>query len=123
MDSKKIGFVILASLLSGCANHPVDCAIGFTHDDCLPGTAGYVDPEKFAKADDQKCQSYGLAFGTPEYAQCRMAADAQRSASRAARLSPPVIYAPPATPYVMSTRPITNTTCSTFGGVTNCQSQ
>jgi len=39
----------LCAALAGCAenggfgfkNHPVDCAFGYAHDDCLPGTAGY----------------------------------------------------------------------------------
>ena len=64
--------VLLAGILSGCANHPVDCAIGFHHGDCLPGTAGYDDPAKFADADDKQCQSYGLKPGTKDYADCRI---------------------------------------------------
>ena len=60
------------SLLSGCANHPVDCSMGIYHADCLPGTAGYDNPDKFADADDKQCRSYGLAFGTPQYADCRL---------------------------------------------------
>jgi hypothetical protein len=62
----------LSMFLSGCANHPMDCAIGFHHGDCLPGTAGYDDPDKFAAQDDKACQSYGLKTGTPEYADCRI---------------------------------------------------
>jgi len=34
-------FLILLLLVTGCANHPVDCALGFVHADCLPGTMGY----------------------------------------------------------------------------------
>lgn len=64
-------------MLSGCANHPIDCAVGFTHSDCLPGTAGYDNPEKFSEADDKQCRSYGLAFGTPQYADCRLRLSAQ----------------------------------------------
>jgi hypothetical protein len=59
-------------VVAGCANHPIDCAVGFYHADCLPGTAGYSDPNKFAGVDDENCRSYGLAFGTPEYAACRV---------------------------------------------------
>ena len=59
-------------LLGGCANHPVDCAVGFHHADCLPGTAGYDDPTRFAIADDKQCQGYGLKPGTTEYATCRI---------------------------------------------------
>lgn len=39
--------VILLFLLTACAHHPGDCAIGgwfgSLHDDCLPGTAGYEE--------------------------------------------------------------------------------
>src|SRR5271169_2251074 len=62
----------LSVLAAGCANHPIDCAIGFYHADCLPGTAGYSDPAAFSDVDDRNCRSYGLAFGTPEYAACRV---------------------------------------------------
>lgn len=62
----------LAVLLSGCANHPIDCATGFVHADCLPGTAGYADPDKFATVDDAACRSYGLMPGTAQYADCRI---------------------------------------------------
>jgi len=62
----------LAMTLTGCANHPVDCAVGFVHADCLPGTAGYADPERFTAEDDKACQSYGLQAGTSEYADCRI---------------------------------------------------
>lgn len=31
--------------------------------------------------DDQRCQSYGAAPGSPSYVQCRMAADQQRQAA------------------------------------------
>ncbi len=64
--------LVLALFLSGCANHPMDCAVGFAHADCLPGTAGYVDPAKFAAEDEHQCQSYGLKAGSPEYADCRV---------------------------------------------------
>ncbi len=33
----------VALLMSGCANHPLDCATGLiAWDDCLPGTKGYA---------------------------------------------------------------------------------
>lgn len=35
-------FMAVAAL-SGCAHHPVDCAIGLPWADCLPGTAGYAN--------------------------------------------------------------------------------
>lgn len=64
--------VMAAALLAGCANHPIDCAVGFVHADCLPGTAGYANPDRFAAEDDKACQSYGLKPGTPEYSDCRI---------------------------------------------------
>jgi hypothetical protein len=70
-SSRAIGLALLL-LLAGCANHPIDCAVGFYHADCLPGTAGYSDPNKFAASDDENCRSYDLAFGTPDYAACRV---------------------------------------------------
>jgi len=63
---------LMAAVLAGCANHPIDCAVGFYHADCLPGTAGYSDPNKFADVDDKQCRSYGLSPGTSEYADCRI---------------------------------------------------
>jgi hypothetical protein len=66
--------IVAASLvvLAGCAHHPIDCAVGITHNDCLPGTAGYSDPNDYASEDDRNCKSYGLSFGTPDYAACRV---------------------------------------------------
>lgn len=63
--------LILTIFLVGCKNHPVDCAIGFHHDDCLPGTAGYIEPPRYVDGD-ATCKSYGLKFGTAAYAQCRV---------------------------------------------------
>lgn len=67
-----------ALLLAGCANHPMDCAVGFHHSDCLPGTAGYDDPNKFAGKDDEQCRSYGLTPGTHDYADCRLKLSSSR---------------------------------------------
>jgi hypothetical protein len=69
--------VIAALMLCGCANHPIDCGVGIYHADCLPGMAGYSDPDKFAVIDDTQCKSYGLTFGTPAYAECRERLSAQ----------------------------------------------
>ena len=68
------GRVVLLAIfcIGGCVHHPIDCAVGFYHADCLPGTAGYEDTNDFAAVDDKQCRSYGLAFGTPEYANCRL---------------------------------------------------
>ena len=66
-------------LLSGCAHHPLDCAVGFAWADCLPGTAGYAAREP----DADKCAGYGFTPGTNEYAQCNMQLDQQRMQERA----------------------------------------
>jgi len=63
---------LITVFLVGCANHPIDCGLGIHHSDCLPDTAGYDDPNKFADADDKQCKSYGLVFGTAQYADCRV---------------------------------------------------
>ncbi len=65
-------WTVAALGLAGCANHPIDCAVGFYHSDCLPGTAGYDNPDKFADVDDKQCRSYGLSPGSGEYADCRI---------------------------------------------------
>ena len=38
---RKFLLFVVVACLSGCAHHPVDCAMGFAWSDCLPGTAGY----------------------------------------------------------------------------------
>ena len=91
--------ILAVSLLAlgGCAHHPVDCAIGLPWADCLPGTAGYANGVggQAASNDDAQCRSYGLTFGTADYAQCRANLDAQHAAlARAAFSTPPK----PATP-------------------------
>jgi hypothetical protein len=114
----------------GFAGHPLDCGLGFAHSDCAPGTPGYraanAAREAAAARDDAdaaRCQSFGLKYGTPEYAQCRMNIDNQRAANFRAAVS-----APPPQP----TRPApTSTNCTTFGsnnggtiqGSTNCMTQ
>lgn len=61
--------------LLGCANHPLDCALGIEHGDCLPGTAGHnARAERFAQ-DRALCLEYGFQEGTDAYAQCRMTLD------------------------------------------------
>jgi len=78
--ARKILVLLLGLALSGCANHPLDCGVGFTHADCLPGTPGYQDPNKFAATDDKQCQSYGLQPGTTPYADCRIKLSNQHKA-------------------------------------------
>ena len=48
---KKTVMILTAALCVGCANHPVDCGMGIYHADCLPGTAGYADPNRFTPED------------------------------------------------------------------------
>ncbi|MBN4175539.1 MAG: hypothetical protein BEH78_18980 [Pseudomonas sp. BDAL1] len=78
--------VLIALALSGCANHPGDCALGVMQDDCLPGTKGYerrherIDAyqeatRRKAQADDSKCQSYGAKPGSDAYVNCRVQLD------------------------------------------------
>lgn len=54
--------------------------------------------------DDDKCQSYGVQFGTPQYAECRQNLEAQRSALIGAYIAnrpqqpQPYVLPMPATP-------------------------
>ncbi len=116
----------------GFAGHPLDCGLGFAHSDCAPGTPGYRAANAAGEAaaardsaDEARCQSYGLKYGTPEFAQCRMNMDNQRAANFRSAVSappPPPQRAPPAP---------TTTNCTTFGsnngryisGSTNCTTQ
>jgi len=74
---RKLLVGVLAVLLSGCAGHPVDCAIGIWHDDCAPGTASYEEMHqmqaKREAAADETCQKWGAKPGTDSYTQCRVA--------------------------------------------------
>jgi hypothetical protein len=74
-------------VLAGCANHPLDCAIGLiAWDDCLPGTKGYevrqqslknlsVTRDEKTATDDAICQSYGAKPGSDAYVSCRVQRD------------------------------------------------
>jgi hypothetical protein len=42
-----------------------------------PAGVGLGDPSGFADVDDKQCRSYGLAFGTRDYADCRIKLSAQ----------------------------------------------
>lgn len=140
--------LIFVLTLSGCANHPLDCALDFVpHDDCLPGTAGYDSAQKRIaqtatmvqlqqQNDDATCKSYGLKFGTSDYAQCREQlltirsnqniaasnANAQNNAAAAAILMQQN-NKQPAQPYMMPTNAPVTTNCTTTGNYTNCQSR
>jgi hypothetical protein len=126
--------------LVGCANHPVDCALGFVHDDCLPGTAGYdkivnLQQQKAAaiaarqEADRNRCINYGFQEGTESFAQCRMTIDQQRQAAavammqssqaNSAAIAGAILSRPAPQPYMMPTNP--SITCNTFGNTTTCR--
>jgi hypothetical protein len=108
----------------GFAHHPLDCAMGFSHGDCSPGTAGYNNGVAVANSDDATCQSYGVQFGTPAYAQCRQNIDAQRGAN--ARAAAAALIAsqnrPPPQPYYAPTappNPTLNCTSNRYGTTVN----
>jgi hypothetical protein len=42
-----------------------------------PVTVRHGDPSEFADVDDRQCRSYGLTFGTRDYADCRIRLSAQ----------------------------------------------
>ena len=123
-------FAILATsllgavFLSGCANHPLDCSLGISHHDCLPGTAGYRATVARQNSADEECRSYGTQFGTAEYAQCRQNLSARQSAREAAVLGAAMSQTNKPSPTVAPpVRQPTQTSCVTNGQYTNCQSQ
>ncbi|WP_072017585.1 hypothetical protein [Erwinia typographi] len=76
--------IIMSIVMSGCTNHPLDCATGLVAwDDCLPGTVGYNIRQQSLKnlaaavqekndKDDRQCRSYGAQPGTDSYVNCRV---------------------------------------------------
>ena len=91
--------------LSACSK-PADCSGGDYHGGCVPGAGGPAieppaavspaavapaavspgvapvtvargDPATFADVDDKQCRSYGLIFGSRDYADCRLRLSAQ----------------------------------------------
>jgi hypothetical protein len=105
--------------LSGCQNHPVDCAAGFAWDDCLPGTKGYEKKIAIQGAMKDKCASYGFRKGTDAYAQCMMTLDQNRKNRIAMGMAATGTYHP--MPVYQMAHPVT-TNCNTFGGTTSCSS-
>ena len=86
----------------GACSQPVDCSGGTYRGGCVPGVPGSAtaspvaaspaavgpagsgpanpglgDPAAFADVDDKQCRSYGLIFGTHDYADCRIRLSAQ----------------------------------------------
>jgi hypothetical protein len=43
----------------------------------VPQGGSLGDPATFADTDDKQCRSYGLKFGTHDYADCRIRLSAQ----------------------------------------------
>lgn len=84
---KRSILLAVIALISGCANHPMDCAIGIiAWDDCLPGTKGYEVRQRSLKnleaaraekavSDDLACRSYGATPGSDAYVNCRVQRD------------------------------------------------
>ena len=127
----RVGVLILALILSGCANHPVDCAIGFAWYDCLPGTAGYRQNVSRISAtmesDYTRCVNYGFKEGTPDFARCIQAIDMGRTQNNQAVLQALLaanVANRPATPapYYVPTTPSANCTSNRIGNTvnTNC---
>lgn len=116
--------LLAAFALSGCEHHPLDCAVGFMHSDCLPNTLGGRRISERVTGDDDTCRSYGLQFGTGAYAECRERLAGNRQAvagtllgAYATRSVAPVTPEP----YMMPTsrRPLT-TNCFRTGQMVNC---
>jgi hypothetical protein len=93
----------------------------------LAGCASNEDRIAARDANDEAtCQSYGLKFGTPEYAQCRQNIAARRQAAvlaafqmmQGARVQPVQVQ-----PYMMPVSRPVNTNCYAAGAIISCQSQ
>ena len=80
---KRLILLAMIALMSGCANHPMECALGTPRADCLPGTSGYIERQRRQSEaaddraskealDDQKCRSYGAVPGSDAYVSCRV---------------------------------------------------
>jgi hypothetical protein len=89
VESERMKRLLLAAAavslsgLSGCAvdhygiglrHHPVDCLVGFPHDDCLEGTAGYENgvgkAKEKARQTVQACVNMGYPMGTDGFLKC-----------------------------------------------------
>jgi hypothetical protein len=71
---------------------------------------------KLAAADDDKCTSYGLQFGTPQYADCRIKMTQIHASEEIARKQAVAAYVD------SLERRQTTTNCTRFGNTVNCQS-
>jgi len=67
-----------ACLLSGCAGHPVDCAVGIYHADCAPGSKAYMvehaqvtaHVEQALAAAQSICTHDGYSHNTTAWQHC-----------------------------------------------------
>jgi hypothetical protein len=61
-------YILALTSLTSCVYHPVDCALGFYHDDCSHNSKVYK--QALVENDDAMCRLYGMAVDTPEYVLC-----------------------------------------------------
>jgi hypothetical protein len=108
-----LGSIVSCAALSACGDRPFN----------LADPAGYHAAA--ANSDNTTCTSYGLKFGTPEYAQCRQNIASQRMANERAAIGAYMARQnqPAPAPYMMPVKPSFNTNCTTSGTNTNCQTQ
>lgn len=118
--------IIFALILSGCAGHPMDCALGVVYRDCAPGTAGYRNLVATYESDQARCDAYGFKSGTPDYARCIQTIDMGRTQNNQAALQALIAananrQAAPA-PYYAPINPTVNCTSNRIGNTvnTNC---
>ena len=89
-----------------------------------------TDQERMAQIadhDDQQCKSFGTAYGTPEYAQCRQNLLSIRNANgraalQAFALSHPAMQPTAPQPYMMPVNRPVNTNCTVIGQNVSCNS-
>jgi hypothetical protein len=74
--------------------------------------------QKIAAEDDAKCKSYGLQYGTSQYAECRMRIDQQRAANGAAAYAAFLGYMAE----TQRQQQPTTTSCNAIGSTINCRS-
>ena len=70
--------MVMSIIISGCANHSVDCTLGAGRNGCTPGTKEYKqmiqrqqDEKSSDDIDDAVCRSFGAEPETAAYAECR----------------------------------------------------
>lgn len=88
--------------------------------------SGCISREEIDANDDARCSSYGLKYGTPEYAQCRMGVDQQRQAAIAQVGANIQAQTAQQNQLLLQSRPRPQVNCTTVpmgGGTssTNCQ--